>query len=377
MMIRSEQQTILDRVDTVAAQIAADRTGLMARSDFPANLWQVLGDSGLLGLTLPVDMGGLGGNYATLAAAARRLSEKGGVLGVTVSWLCHVMNARLHLDRKGTAAQRERWLPRLAKGDSTICIAISEPGVGAHPKHLTTAARRDGDDYVIDGRKTYLTNGPLADLFIVLAITGEADGLKTFSAILVPRDTPGLTQTPGVEVDFLHPSPHCGIELNTCRVPVENILGTPDGGLAEISLPMRAIEDALATSSLAGAMNAQLRHLAGALPAVPDKDALADLGQLLGKADALAAMAAALADDLDGDDRAPERLNAASAGFRGFLRSLQDELDAFVGALGVVLSPDARNLRRDLMKSLSIAGAVHRIQAAKRASVYLQEGKPE
>lgn len=127
-----------------------------------------------------------------MAAAASRLSARGGVLGVTVSWLCHLMTARLHMAGRGTAAQRDHWLPRLAAGDSTLSLAISEPGAGAHPKHLATRAVRDGDDYVLDGEKTYLTNGPLADAFLVLAVTGAADGRKTFSAILVPADAPGL-----------------------------------------------------------------------------------------------------------------------------------------------------------------------------------------
>ncbi len=372
-MSPEDRQTVIDRVSEVTGACVAERDDLYEMQDFPPDIWQALAASGLLGLSLPKDVGGLGGDYAALAAAAHRMSEVGGVMGVTTTWLAHNLNTRLHLYGKGTAEQRATWLPRLARGETSLCIAISEPGAGAHPKYLTTRARREGADYVIDGEKSYLTNGPLAGLFIVLAITGEADGRKTFSALLVPRDTAGFRQTPGAKIDFLRPSPHCGIELTGCRVPAQNILGRVDSGFAEISLPMRAIEDVLGTSSKAGAMHAQLRYLAQAAGAVADKEALADFGQLLGKADALSAMAARLAADLDADDMAPERLNSASAGFRGFASDLQDDIDAFVASHAIVVSRRAENLKRDLMKSFAIAGSAHRIQAAKRAQTYIQD----
>jgi len=122
-------------------------------------------------------------------------------------------------------------------------------------------------------------------------------------------------------------------------------------------------------------MHAQLRYLAQAAEAVAvaDKEALADFGQLLGKADALSAIAARLAADLDADNSAPEQLNSASAGFRGFASDLQDDIDAFVAAHAIVVSRRAENLKHDLVKSFGIAGSAHRIQAAKRAQTYIQD----
>ena len=370
-MTPEDRQAVLERIDAVIGTHVAGRDDLYTMQDFPADVWQALATSGLLGLSLPKAHGGLGGDYAMLAAGAHRMNELGGVMGVTTTWVGHNLNTRLHLYGKGTEEQQAAWLPRLASGEGSVTMAISEPGVGAHPKHLSTRARREGADYVIDGEKAYLTNGPLAAVFIVLAVTGETDGRKSFSALLVPRDTPGLSLTPGVKIDFLHPAPHCGIALSGCRVPAENVLGQADGGLAETSLPMRAIEDVLAASSKAGALHAELRFLAQAVRGKADKDALAELGQLLAKADALSALAARLAADLDEDDTTPERLNSASAGFRGFAKALQDDIDAFIAARGLALSSRAAYLRHDLVKSFGIARSAHAIQAAKRAKAYM------
>lgn len=335
-----------------------------------------MSDNGLFALGLPCDADGRGGTYREIARAAHHLTMVGGVPGVSISWLCHIMNGRLHLARQGSDAQCRQWLPRLAAGDSTICIAISEPGIGAHPKYLATRAVRDGDDFIIDGEKTYLTNGPLADLFIVLAVTDEQNGRKAFSAFLVPLATPGVERTSGVSVDFLHPSPHCGLKLVACRVSAANILGQANAGLAEISLPMRAIEDALNTSVLMGCVDAQLNAVATTWNGA-DESELASFGGLLAKAAALRLQVIKLADELDTDDTAPGRLNGASSGFRGWLSTFQNELDAFVAAQAVVLSPEMKTLRRDLVKMLGIADTAHRIHATKRATAYIGSGGHE
>ena len=367
----TEREDILTRVDAAMRSSVTGRADLYEMSDFPDDVWRALAAGGLMGLSLPGSVGGLDGGYAALAEAAHRMSEVGGVMGVTTTWLAHNLNASLHLSRRGTAKQRADWLPGLARGDMSVAMAISEPGAGAHPKYLKTQARRDGAYYVIDGEKSYLTNGPLAGVFIVLAITGQAQGRNTFTALLVPRDTPGLSLTPGVKIDFLHPSPHCGIELKGCRVPVENTLGQTDSGFSEISLPMRAIEDALATSSKAGALHALLRFVARSAGDLDEKERLAEFGLLLAKADALSTIARKLAAELDSDDAAPERLNSASAGFRAFAGALQRDIDAFVTTNSIVLSLQGAQLQRDLAKSFSIARSAHQLQAAKRAASYL------
>ena len=160
-----------------------------------------------------------------MALVGEAIAAKGGNLGLAGAWMARQLCARLHILGHGSAAQKSAYLPNLAAGLSTPCFAVSEPGAGAHPKHLKTEAVCDGDSYVINGEKAYLTNGPIADLILLLAITGVADGRKQYSIFLVPRETPGIEETEGIKIDFLKPSCHCGMKFNDVRVPAEALLG--------------------------------------------------------------------------------------------------------------------------------------------------------
>ncbi len=415
-----------DRQDWIgfARREIAARDGLHETATFPDDLWQALGNSGLLGLGIAEAHGGGGGDYRTLADCAYALAEAGGNKGVVTTWLVHNMAAKLHIEGLGTPGQQRAWLPRLAAGEFSVCVAISEPGAGAHPKHLQTAAVQDGDSYILNGEKAYLTNGPLAGLFIVLAITGERTGRKRFSAFLVPRDTPGFEQTPGIEIDYLRPSGHCGIRLTDCRVPAGNLLGTEGDAFKRFSLRMRAVEDALGTAASAGSTAFLLAELARLDPDGDDR--LNDLGRMAMQQRALRRLSQAMAEDLDAalssrhpgrsetssrhpgrseaesrdrprrgasddpgyrlrrfrDDESKEgrlrddevaatgrpsldidSLNEQSAGFREISVHLQNRIDGFIKEAR--LTPGARfdAMRRDLVKSRGIARSVHQVKA--------------
>ena len=279
-------------VTAFAQRKIAPRQDLNQRDDFPADLWTAMGQSGLMAIALPQVYGGRGGDYRALALTLEILADVGGCQGVAISWMSHALNARLHILGQGTQAQKARYPPSLASGWHTVCTAISEPGAGAHPKRLATRAEIAGDEVILNGEKAYLTNGPLADLFLVLAITDEVDGRRAFTSFIVPRDSQGLEITAGVAVDFLHPSPHCGIRLVNCRIPASNRLGPLGDAFNAISLPMRRVEDALAAAKTAGAMRHRLRLLCRAAAriceagAAPDELA-ASLGRLAAMPDGL------------------------------------------------------------------------------------------
>ena len=154
--------------------------------------------------------------------------------------------ARFFIDGFGTAEQRAAWLSHLAS------VAISEPRVGAHPKLLTTRAEEDADGYSIFGEKAWVTNGPIAAVFIVLAVTSIEDGRKRYSAFLVPRDTPGLSIDEAPQYRALAPSRHCGLKLDGCRVPRSALLGSPGTAYETMALPFRDVEDAVGTFGLLG-----------------------------------------------------------------------------------------------------------------------------
>ena len=105
------------------------------------------------------------------------------------------------------------------------------------PKHIKTHAEKTPNGFILNGEKTYLTNGPIADLFIVIAITGHQSGKSQFTAFIVPKDTPGLTVTDPIDFPFLRPSPHGGILLNDCCIKSEQVLGNPGEAYDKMVLP--------------------------------------------------------------------------------------------------------------------------------------------
>ena len=194
-------------------------------------------------------------SYAAIAREEAAIVERTGLLGEGGARAGRQMVARFFIEGFGTAEQRAAWLPHLAS------VAISEPRVGAHPKLLTTRAEEDGDGYCIFGEKAWVTNGPLAAVFIVFAVTAIEDGRKRYSAFLVPRDTPGLSIDEAPEYRALAPSRHCGLKLDGCRVPRSALLGPPGGAYETMALPFRDVEDAVGTFGLLGAFRFLLSRL--------------------------------------------------------------------------------------------------------------------
>jgi acyl-CoA dehydrogenase len=253
-------------------------------------------------------------------------------------------------------------------------MAISEPGAGAHPKLLSTRAERKGGGFILNGEKAYLTNGPLADLFLVLAITDEIDGRRQFTSFMVPRETEGVEITAGVEVDFLHPSPHCGLKLTNCRIPAANRLGPLGGAFQAISLPMRRVEDALAAAKTAGAMRHRFRLLCQAASGrdIGDDGELI-LGRLAAMPEALSAMAWRAAGLLDsGRGDIEETLSSLAAAARQTGKYVEREVEAFIDTWDIGVSDALATATRDLVKSQGIAAQARDLQARKRGQAHLQ-----
>lgn len=373
-----DYETLRLEITDFAARHIAARPGLSQERDFPADLWAAMGEAGLMAIALPEALGGRGGDYRAMALTLETLADAGGCQGVAISWMSQALNARLHILGQGTAEQRAEYLPGLAAGRHTVCMAISEPGAGAHPKKLATRAVADGDDVILNGEKAYLTNGPLADLFLVLAITDEIDGRRQFTSYIVPRDTAGVEQTVGVEVDFLRPSPHCGLKLTDVRIPAANRLGPQGDAFNAISLPMRRVEDALGAAKTAGAMRHRFRLLCRAAAKRPAKGATGEeleltLGRLAAMPEALSAMAWRAAELLDsGKGNVDETLSCLAAAARQSGKFVERKVEAFIKAWDIEATEALATANRDLVKSQGIAAYARDAQARKRGQTHLK-----
>jgi acyl-CoA dehydrogenase len=170
----------------------------------------------------------------------------------------------------------------MAKGKLVASIAFSEPGTGADPRRLRTTAERDGDHFILNGGKAFLTNGPLADFFIVYAVTGIDRGKKRLSAFLVPRKNKNLTVAETTELDFLRPSPHCTIRLEDCRMPLTARLGREGTALEEMARPCRMLEDTLLNGPILGGIAWQMDLMLDGIrrKGTPADDIKRDIGEM-------------------------------------------------------------------------------------------------
>ena len=314
---------------------------------------------GLLAWGIPKEFGGLDVAPAVQAIAADALAREGRNLGMAVAWQSHNTLSRFFFGRFASPEQKARWLPELAAGRVTPSVAISEAGAGAHPKHLKTSAIADGASFRLNGEKAYVTNGPIARIFIIVAVSGVEAGRKSFTAFLVERDAPGLSFTEAGHVDGLHPVGHCGLRLDDVRVGRDAILGRPGTAYSDMAQPLRDYEDMLGIGTLTGAMGAILDALAehGAPVSVDDavreaagrmiavREAVDDLGQHV----------------LSGDVPEPRRgilLLAARNLVQDFLR----EVDAVQAALGTPAECGTELLLRDLRILGGVARQVVRLR---------------
>lgn len=339
-----------------ARENIACRQGLGATSEFPWDIWEAMAAAGFLGLTIPREHGGRSGGYLALGVAGEALVRYGGNLGLALSAAIHNIVARFLILRLGNDDQRSEYLSAMASGRITGSLAISEPETGAHPKYLKTTATREGDFFMLNGEKTYLTNGPIADFYVVIAVTSMEQGRKQLGAFLVDRGTNGLIQTGPMGLDFLRPSLHGGITLENAKVPISNALVQDGRAYESIIKPFREIEDAALMGPMVGGMAGQLELVIELIkdkksrPSDDLKTAVGGLQVLVDQARILAYEAAAMLDN----PRHSEFLSLLLAG-RDISRRFQSEFAALIANAGVKPTVELESLTRDLTITSNIA----------------------
>jgi alkylation response protein AidB-like acyl-CoA dehydrogenase len=200
-------------------------------STFQPKRWQALADAGFHGLTVAPEYGGHGADALTIATTVDALGYACTDNGMLFSVGAHVWSAVTPIQRFGNDDQKRRYLPGLGDGSLVGVQAMTEPGSGSDAFSLGTTATLDGDDVVLDGSKTFITNAPVADVFVVFASLDRAKGWAGLSAFLVDKGTPGLTVSSQMRKLGINSSPFGELHFDECRVPVANSLGKLGAGM--------------------------------------------------------------------------------------------------------------------------------------------------
>ena len=229
MLLSSEQEMIRDAVRDYARERIAPFAAQWDRdATFPADALKGLAELGCYGVTVAEEWGGAGLDTLSLSLILEEIAAADGATSTIVSVNnCPVCSM---LDRYGSDAQKERWLKPLARGTMLGAFCLTEPHVGSDASALRTTARRDGDDYVLDGVKQFITSGKHADVALVMAVTDKAAGKKGISAFIVDTKTPGYVVARLEDKVGQHASDTAQIVFEGCRVPAANRIGDEGQG---------------------------------------------------------------------------------------------------------------------------------------------------
>ena len=200
------------------------------RGEFNREGWKKCAGMGIQGLPIPAQYGGIGMDALTAMGVLESLGYGCIDNGLVFSINAHMWTLEIPLLNFGTEAQKERYLPQLCRGELIGANAMSEPGSGSDAYSLTTTAEKRGDRYVLNGGKVFVSNGPIADLFIVYATIDRSKGANGVSAFLVEKGTPGLTCGAHTEKMGLKTSPMCELFFDGCEVGEANRLGREGAG---------------------------------------------------------------------------------------------------------------------------------------------------
>ena len=223
LLRKNMREFALKYVEPIAAEIDEKQI-------HPADVFKKLAEGGWMGIPIPTQHGGAGSDYLTNIIAVEELSRSCSSTGFTLS--IHVGIACMLVNLYGNEDQKKKYLVPLAQGKHLGALVLTEPGAGTDVMAATTTAAKDGDYYVLNGTKTFISNGPLADTYLTFCWTDKAAGRKGMSAFIIPKGTPGLKPGEHFNKMGLRSSQTSEVVFKDCRVHKDNLLGKEGNGMA-------------------------------------------------------------------------------------------------------------------------------------------------
>ena len=262
-VLTEEQEQLRREIRAFAArEIAPHIKEWDESSEFPIDVVKKLGGMGLLGVIVPQELGGAGLGYVDYVLAVEELSAVDGSIGLTVA--AHNSLGSNHIFLAGSDEQRKKYLPQLAGGSWLAAWALTEPGSGSDASNARTVAVKRGDRYVLNGTKTFITNGSYADVAVVIAVTDKTKGTHGLSAFVVEKGTKGFRPGKKENKLGLRASDTSELIFEDCEIPAENLLGAEGEGFIDA---MRVLDGgrisiaALALGIGRGALDAALAYV--------------------------------------------------------------------------------------------------------------------
>tara|TARA_Y100000588_G_scaffold390097_1_gene494563 strand:+ start:1962 stop:3119 length:1158 start_codon:yes stop_codon:yes gene_type:complete len=210
-------------------EIVPRATAIDKANNFPEDLWSKFGKLGVLGITVEEEYGGAGMGYLEHVVALEEISRASAAVGLSYSAHSNLCVNQIRLN--GTEEQKRKYLPRLISGEHVGALAMSEVGAGSDVVGMKTSALKKGDKYLLNGSKMWITNGPDADTLVVYAKTNPEAQKRGITAFLVEKGMNGFSTSPKLDKMGMRGSNTCELIFNNCEVPIDNVLGTENGGV--------------------------------------------------------------------------------------------------------------------------------------------------
>lgn len=230
--LTEEQEQLRKEIrDFAAREIAPNVMRWDEASEFPLEVVKMLGEMGLMGIIFPVELGGAGLGYVDYAIAVEELSAVDGSIGIIVA--SHNSLCTNHIFVAGNEEQKRKYIPLLASGKWLGAWGLTEPGSGSDAGSARTTAVRKGENWVLNGNKTFITNGHYADISVIIAVTDKSKGTRGLSAFVVEKGTPGFRPGKKENKLGLRASDTSELIFEDCEIPGENLLGKEGEGFID------------------------------------------------------------------------------------------------------------------------------------------------